>query len=511
MSSAIPGSAAARPEETRLWRIWSFLKSELLYFSWAIMDVALLAPVALTVMRWGRYWPPALVTLWLLLLILLPFNLVRAMSALQIPARTQGRVMAAALIITLLITWRGLLYAPRPPADLSWLGEFFGRVGESGDPQWARDLTVFVFVLVAWWRGLRLAQLTPDINRVGLRLRAGGLLLAPIAFFLHVRDGSWSVTPFVLLYFLAGLAAVALIRAEQIERDRSGFAASLSPGWVAAIMATALLIVAGAGTFAAILGGEPAALLSGWLAPLWFALSALGTVAVSTLVYLLTPGLNLLTVLFGWLAEALGAFFSGLDVRFALDSLSDGNGLQMFDITPPEEAASLFALPAPLSRGLILGAMLLLAIIISLLLTRYFRQVQQAPRDSARLESASTAPDSTPPLVDRLLGRLGFRRWRTAASIRNIYSAMCEAAAAVGYPRATAQTPYEYHRTLAEVWPGNTADSKLITEAFIRVRYGQVPESSAEVLLIKEAWGRLSTTPPTAVAERPQVSTLPDA
>ncbi len=66
--------------------------------------------------------------------------------------------------------------------------------------------------------------------------------------------------PFVLLYFLAGLTAVSLIRAEQVERERSGFAASLSPRWVGTIFATSLLVVATAAILAALLSGDTLAL-----------------------------------------------------------------------------------------------------------------------------------------------------------------------------------------------------------------------------------------------------------
>ena len=93
--------------------------------------------------------------------------------------------------------------------------------------------------------------------------------------------------------------------------------------------------------------------------------------------------------------------------------------------------------------------------------------------------------------------RLGLlRQWRAAASIRRIYRLMCRAATAAGYPRLEAETPYEYLPTVSRVWPNHAPEVRQITEAFIRVRYGEVPETREELAAIHEAWRRLETAEP---------------
>ena len=42
---------------SRAWLAWGMLKQEILYICWALMEIALLAPFALFVMRWARFWP----------------------------------------------------------------------------------------------------------------------------------------------------------------------------------------------------------------------------------------------------------------------------------------------------------------------------------------------------------------------------------------------------------------------------------------------------------------------
>ena len=73
---------------------------------------------------------------------------------------------------------------------------------------------------------------------------------------------------------------------------------------------------------------------------------------------------------------------------------------------------------------------------------------------------------------------------------------MCAAAAAAGYPRCGSETPYEYLSSLSRIWPELTADTRLITEAFIRVRYGEVPETDEELETLRSAWRRLETQEP---------------
>jgi hypothetical protein len=73
---------------------------------------------------------------------------------------------------------------------------------------------------------------------------------------------------------------------------------------------------------------------------------------------------------------------------------------------------------------------------------------------------------------------------------------MCRTAAAAGFPRGAAETPYEYITTLHSVWPDNNSEITLITEAYIRVRYGEIPETENELQEIKSSWQQLSAVQP---------------
>ena len=54
----------------------------------------------------------------------------------------------------------------------------------------------------------------------------------------------------------------------------------------------------------------------------------------------------------------------------------------------------------------------------------------------------------------------------------------------------------KYGHPLGQVWPDNAAETRFITNAFIRVRYGELPETAEELEAIRAAWRRLETTEP---------------
>jgi hypothetical protein len=347
-----------------------------------------------------------------------------------------------------------------------------------------------------WWRGLSLVQFQPNIDRVGLRLRAGILLFIPFALLPQARDSAWGIMPFVLLYFVVGLMAVSLIRAEQVERERSGFAASLSPGWLGAIFITSLLVILTAGLIAIIISGDLLALIMQWLSPLRSALLAGTAVAISTTIYLASPLFILLEILLIWLANLFSVIFNNVSEGLGLELPGNLNDLD-FLWQAREEAVEVAGLSIPMevTRALTMLIMLTVVVLVAFVLTRRFRQPVLAPRAGGPISAAERDELPGEGIGQRLLQRLGFmHRWRTAASIRQIYRQMCTAASGVGYARGSSETPYEYLKTLEQVWPNKRSDSLLITEAYVRVRYGEVPETKEELEAIRAAWRRLEET-----------------
>ncbi len=488
---------AASNEKPVVQAAWHFVKQELLYLCWALMDTAVITPLLLLTMPWARFWPVGVMTIFVLLLILLPFNLARLMSALAMRPARQRLLLIAVFFFTLLLAWRMVLFAPRPFSEFDWLVEAILSIGSPTDAIWARQLILFVTVFVGFWRGLRLVRLRPEIRKIGLRLRLGAIAFSVIAIISIGEQPFWSPVGFILLYYLVGLTAVALVRAEQVEFENTGMFSGVSPRWVGMVALTSLIIISAAGMFTLLLTNENAGRVASWGAPIWTAVLLGTAVALRTLGYLFSPVLYVFGLVLDALINLLDRLLSGLIEMFqqgfnpALLEPAKTEG------TGQEELIETVTRSFP-TREIFIGVILVVVVIVVIiLLTRLYRQTATATRQRDFSQVGSRERTSSLSLGQRLLNRLGlFRNWRAAGTIRRIYQDMCQAATGAGFPRGESQTPYEYLKLLAEVWPENTADSQLITQAYVKIRYGELPETEEEFTLIKEAWQRLEHTPP---------------
>ncbi|MBX7252555.1 MAG: hypothetical protein K1X50_11285, partial [Candidatus Promineofilum sp.] len=385
---------------------WGYVRHELLFLSFALMETALLTPLVLVVLGWARYWSAGLVLLWLLLLMLLPLNLARLMSLLHVSLRRQQRVQMIALLLAVFFSWRQLLYTPAGPLDLGWLRQFAANLADSESLVWARDLSVFVVTLLVWWRGVRLAVRQPEIGNAGLRLRLGGLIFAPLLVWFSGRFLNTSVVPFLLLFFLAALTAVALVRAENIEREQRGTAATLNARWFGVVAGAAATIVFAGGAVAAFLSGDSLVAVLSWLSPLWRALQFGATVVGAVLFRLSLPLLELL----GVLTEALGRVLLAIMGQVAA-GLQRLGFLQSAEVTvtptPTPEAAGPLGVLA--GKGLTVFIMLAAVVVIGLALARVYQRATFAARTSEASRTLA-ADEEEPGLGRRVLERLGLVR-----------------------------------------------------------------------------------------------------
>jgi hypothetical protein len=489
MSNFQPSAFNLQPSQ-----VWIHIQHELLYISWGLMEVALFTPLSFAFLPWARYWPPAQIILWLLLVMFLPFNLVRVMSLLHIPTTRQQTTMAVTLLVTVLISIRSLIYAPQSLFDLSWLAEFFANIGQAGNQLWLRDVAIFFLVAIMWQRGLRLVNRKFEIEQAGFRLRLG-ILVAPFAIWFSHVGLAWDVTPFILLFFLAGLMAITLIRVEELEQVRSGHSAPLSPRWLALIFAASVFTVSFSGSLAAIISGDSLYTAVGWFAPLLNALYVGGTVVIRTVLHIAQPVITLFAALIDGLALWLTRIFARNWIEPQLRPTADFSDLAETSGTP--QAVDIIAAPSINSKILAILLMVAVVLIVSLALGRLFRQATFAERASELISDKERQADAELGLGQRILQRLGlWRRWRAAASVRRIYQQMLKMAEAAGFPRSTAETPYEYLETLAQVWPERTTDAQLITQAYVKVRYGELPETQEELEQLEAAWQRIKESKP---------------
>lgn len=475
--------------------LWLYVRRELLYLSWALMEVAVLTPIFLAMMPWTRFWSPGLFALVLLLLMLIPFNMSRAMTLRRWPLARQQNWLAAGLVVALFFVYRLLLYGHYSLFSLAWLGEMYDHLASAGNPFWGRDLLIFFVVVIVWWRGISLVGRPIGIRSLGLRVRVVGLLLLPLVIGVTGSSLPWSLAPYALLFFFAAMMAVALVRAEEIELDRSGHSFPLSARWVGAIALVSLAIVLAAGLLAALASGRSIVSLVGWLAPLWLGINFAATAAAASFAYSALPVLRLADTLFLALRNLLNSVYQPAATPPAAAGAAQPP-LDYYRLL--QEAATSINSQMGGRISIIIFIIIILALIL-LSLERFYRRRRgfhtlgegEAARPDGREDVGGAG------LGDRLRDRFDrLRRWRAALTVRRIYQSMARAAAANGYGRRPTQTPFEYLATLDRAWPNLGSDARLITDAYVRVRYGEVPETSEEMAAIRAAWRRLERSPP---------------
>jgi hypothetical protein len=97
-------------------------------------------------------------------------------------------------------------------------------------------------------------------------------------------------------------------------------------------------------------------------------------------------------------------------------------------------------------------------------------------------------------VTDGLAGASRLRRRQrllAAARIRRIYAELMELSEDLGKPRNPARTPLEFLPALNELFPTFEAELAKITQAYLQVRYGELPETRQEVEDVEKAWARL--------------------
>jgi hypothetical protein len=85
------------------------------------------------------------------------------------------------------------------------------------------------------------------------------------------------------------------------------------------------------------------------------------------------------------------------------------------------------------------------------------------------------------------------RRIRVAARIRQVYAELMDLCETLGQPRPDAITPLEFVPKLEHIFPQFYPEIGMITQAYLGVRYGLLPETQNDVADIEAAWKKLHT------------------
>ena len=464
-------------------RLRTHARRELVFLSLGTIDVCVMTPLVAALL--SRLIPvrPLPVTAIFLCTVLAVHYLARLALHLSPRPALRAILLGLGILVSGFLTVHQVLYAETRLWDPAWLvGIVAGVRRQVASP----DVLIFLLVLFLWWRGLVLAQRRLDSENVAFRFRLGLLLIA-MTTALGESMLPWPYHRFVFVFFFASLLGIALARAEEVGEQYGGSKSPFGLGWLAT------LVVAGLGVL--LLAGGLAALLTP---------DNLSLVLVPAL-YVVRLALFGLVYVMAWVAQVLIAPLMVIFRRGDLARILEEAASRMVPPERPEmEDESPVSLLAPeqllmlRTVGVILGVLLLLLLVVSSLRRLRLRAGRQRDeeresvwegthlrrglgdllrRGRRRLDGAAAALSHT------LLGRLF-----AALTIRRIYAHLGVLAAERGYPRLSSQTPYEYLPTLEQAFPDRREEVARITEAYVAVHYGEMPERAEELAVIQAAW-----------------------
>jgi hypothetical protein len=343
------------------------------------------------------------------------------------------------------------------------------------------DLGAVILAFVGWWRGIVAARQEYDNQDAWFHFRMGVVILFGY-FLVTILGHRADLIGAVLAFFFFGLMSIALARILELGGIHQSTLGSKQ--WVAVLAGSTLGSLGLALLISLIFSRRTLQTVMGWFRPLGRLLSHLLWLLTSFVFYLAWP---LIEWLLSWIEEVVAqGTFEGLSPLLSPFASA-------LNIVESEGAGD----PTPVCRTIFV---ILVVVGGLLLIARAIRRIaqRQAEREDLERESLLSDQDLVADLKNSLqqgwaqikafAGQFGGHHRRSAASIRKIYASMVDLATEAGYPRRPAETPYEYRNTLYLAFAGGRDPVDTITEAYVRVHYGQVPDTREEMDHIVQCW-----------------------
>jgi len=112
-------------------------------------------------------------------------------------------------------------------------------------------------------------------------------------------------------------------------------------------------------------------------------------------------------------------------------------------------------------------------------------------RDALLRQMRNSLRQQVQQALDGLTNRLGGRRRFVAQLVRRIYAQLLDLAQEINQARPSSRTPLEFLPVLELAMPGLSTELELITHTYVQVRYGEIPETQAEIAALQAAWQRI--------------------
>jgi len=403
-------------------------------------------------------------------------------------------LMGVLLIVSIFVCLGSLLYTNQQLSLWEVVGRPFYVFNNPGMAVAAEFLTI-VIVLWVWWRGVTLVG--GSINpAVVIRSQKIGVAMLLIYGFIAPFAGEIPVAA-CFLFLLFWLLAMGAARMYTLGLMDGSAKLPFNSKWLAWNITTSVALIGLSLLAVSLMQWKGSTLILEVLTWVFRAIFLVGSflalpillllmatlpfladwlkMPLNALVEVIGEYLDFLTVLVQRLQDFVDGLFSGL---------TSGLGERLVKVRP-----------------FVLWGILLCGIILVLWSIRH-RFHRETPGSDLLQESSIEANgfldgiykalrNSARSMIDFIAQLVDFRRVRqahSAARIRKIYRMLLDLAEKLGKPRPSAWTPLEYLPTLQWVFPDHTRELNVITEAYLKVRYGEFNESEADVKIVEIAW-----------------------
>jgi len=407
------------------------------------------------------------------------FGLFHAIQTIQWKMAIRQALFLTWLLTAMLASQKILLF---PESDYGLVDMLLGPVefitlkGANGD-SFFHILAIGLVI----WRSLSISRTSISLRDIQVSFQLGliilliyGMALAPS----HPYEASIGL--YVYLFFaLIGMSAA---RIASLGSERGGRIPRFGAGWFLSILFSAIGFVG----LAIFIGWSASSRLVDWIVQGFIIIFA---IISAGLVTLLVPLISILSRAIASIADILNRL-AGQVGEIRLPKFMEDFMIQLGHVL--ERAAPLLVA----GRGFILVFIVLVVIAAILLGLRFrvLRHTAEEEEDDDQIAEPGVSLSLWQKLAQRLSSNFNALRMRNpgqvlaAARIRQIYRMLILYAKKHGLERQASATPLEFLPQLALLFPEQTVEIEQITLAYLRVRYGEYPETMQEVEKIQHAW-----------------------
>ena len=360
------------------------------------------------------------------------------------------------------------------------------------------EFIIALTVLIGWWRGVSLAQ-----EHIGPTVVRHRFFLGIVMFIIFgvVNTLITGETPgiFVFVFIFCALISMSAARISVLSSLRGGRQNSFDRRWFIGVILASILTVG-----LAFLFGDIFSRYFQWIAVIFMGIIGL----LALLIWLILAPL---------LAVVIRAVDNqGSNLQF-IQQLSDQfeHFQQMMRDLARRFSESIGAGGAmetllnwgPGIKGAILGGVLLAVVVGILIWVAFQISAERKKRRIAEEQQGIFSSGEFWQLLQSILRQRwqslvstfanaadlrGRARRRAAERVRQVYADLMELCDELGHPRPEAQTPLEFLPDLIRQFPPQEDQVTLLTRAYLKVRYGELPETHQEVQAIEAAWEDVS-------------------